>query len=99
MRMITVEDFIPMCGCRSVQECSHGDWAWLRALERCVEVFSEDMLYKLKNKFLQGYDGWDDPNTLDFLKESLKSHMDKGDMVDVANLAMFIWNIENGAKE
>lgn len=89
------EDFQRPCGCRSAGECSHNDFAWMHALNTCVDAFAAEMKRKLVKKFLEGRTGWDDPNwTNEQIMQALKEHVDKpnGDMVDVANFAMFRWN-------
>lgn len=81
------------CGCRSAGECHHNDFTWKVALDACVDAFAKDMKAKLCHKFLQGKSGWDDPNwQREDVIEQLRNHIDKGDMVDVANFAMFAWN-------
>lgn len=69
------------------------------ALYTAVFRFSQVMKHKLLKKYGEGKRGWDDPTILEFLKKSLAEHVAKGDMVDVANLAMFIWNIEYNQKK
>lgn len=62
-------------------------------LPQLVEYFSIEMEQKL-NKAAEKYgwtDEWSDPERLDGIRESLYEHLQKGDPVDVANLAMFIW--------
>ncbi len=86
-------DFEVVCGCRSVGECHHNDSAWGRALEGITEGFRNAMLSKLRRKAVEGKSGWDDPDwTKEQILEALKEHVEKGDMVDVANFAMFLWN-------
>lgn len=59
-----------------------------------VARFSEAMLAKLTKKRAEGRGGWNKPEqcTVDFLRELLLEHVRKGDPVDIANLAMMIWN-------
>ncbi len=64
------------------------------ALSEVLGQFSREMLYKMFEKQKRGVGGWADPSCLVGLKESLKEHIEKGDMIDVANIAMFIWNLE-----
>lgn len=66
----------------------------IRALNDCVDDFAVDMRRKLRKKAIEGSSGWDDPWTLSRAKiiRQIKRHLRKGDMVDVANLAMFAWN-------
>jgi hypothetical protein len=93
------EDHEVYCGCRSVGECSHNDYAWMHALDACVDDFAEEMKRKLRRKFMEGKRGWDDPawQREDILRQ-LVAHVSKGDMVDVANFAMFAWNQGQPAK-
>lgn len=83
------------CGCRSVGECNHNDFVSTKALTALVDDFADEMKKKLIKKFMEGYHGWDDPNwSRKEIVDRLYKHIDKGDMVDVANFAMFAWNKE-----
>jgi len=68
---------------------------WL-ADQRGVLNFSGAMLEKLHDKRNEGRGGWHDQYecTMKDLKQMLKEHIKKGDMVDIANFAMMIWNRE-----
>ena len=88
------ENYEITCGCRSVGECSHNMMAWKIALEATVDDFAYAMKKKLISKAMRdGKAGWDDPNwpREDILRQLIE-HVEKGDMVDVANFAMFVWN-------
>lgn len=63
-------------------------------LMECVDVFAEEMKKKLRIKRRQGYSGWDNPDLFSDINIMLKSHMENidGEEVDIANLAMMIWN-------
>jgi hypothetical protein len=67
-------------------------------LTELVNRFSDKMWHKLIRKLDQGYYGWDDPFLKKSLQESLIKHIEKGfdaeNMVDVANLAAMLWNLE-----
>lgn len=87
-------DFITPCGCRSVGECKHNSWAEIKALYSLVDAFADVMKYKL---LLAAVDkmksGWNDPRwSEDEIVNALREHVDKGDPVDVANFAAFLWN-------
>ena len=83
------------CGCRSVGECSHNDFAWLKAIHACVDDFAVQLKAKLHAKHLEGKSGWEDPSwERDDILRQLREHVDKGDMLDVAAFAMFAWNQE-----
>ena len=89
----TTEQHMIDCACRSAGECDHNGFAWAKALDACVDDFAWAMKQKLKKKFIEGKDGWDDPNwPIENVLDQLRAHIDKGDMVDVANFAMFAWN-------
>lgn len=92
--MITVEQFYQSCGCRSVGECHHNDFAEFKALDALVDAFAAEMKKKLRVKALQGRGGWDNPEFEDGIRESLERHVcrGKGQEIDIANLAAMLWN-------
>lgn len=55
------------------------------------------MREKLSTKRAEGYGGWNQPEecSVERLKEMLVEHLPKGDMIDIANFAMMIWNREH----
>lgn len=57
-----------------------------------VDLFAAEMKDKLARKREQGFSGWEDPETCSngFLSKLLYELVDKGDPVDVGNLAMMI---------
>ena len=55
-----------------------------------VSLCSEDMRIKLYNKRQEGRGGWNHSCSNDLLMDMLKEHVEKGDMVDVMNLAGMI---------
>lgn len=67
------------------------------ALDACVNEFADDMKRKLYKKASEGYTGWDDHEwPMESVIQLLCDHVEKGDMVDVANFAMFAWNKADG---
>lgn len=66
-----------------------------------VRDFSNAMLDKLEAKLNDGRYGWHDPAecSIEHLCVLLADHIRKGDMVDIGNLAMMIWNRQRAAKE
>lgn len=58
-------------------------------LERLVDDFAEKMKAKLILKSMQGWNGWE-TCPIENLENGLKNHIEKGDMVDVANYALMI---------
>jgi len=56
-------------------------------------TFSQIMEEKLCFKRAQGRGGWWDENqcSIEYLRKLLREHIDKGDMVDVANFAAMIY--------
>jgi len=89
----TIEKYTTPCGCRSVDECYHNLFSEKKALEGCVDDFARALKAKLNEKNRKGKSGWDDPDWSeeDILRQ-LREHIDKGDMLDVAAFAMFLWN-------
>lgn len=83
------------CGCRSVGECQHNLFAEQKALEACIEDFTQQLRQKLIHKLHQNKSGWDDPDwSRAHIIRCLLEHVEKGDMLDVAAFAMFAWNQE-----
>ena len=56
-------------------------------------AFYQIMVEKLAKKRDQGRGGWWNPDecSIDYLKQLLVEHIEKGDMVDVANFAAMIY--------
>ena len=95
---IKTEDFVRRCNCRSVGECNCNTFSEMDALEALVKQFSKVMLSKLKQKLIKdGYAGWDSPKQWSRQEaiNCLEDHVEKNDMVDVANFAMLAWNFED----
>lgn len=63
-------------------------------LEYAVEQFEAAMKTKLDIQQKKGYRGWEDCS-IEHLQNLLAEHIEKGDMVDVANFACMIWWREN----
>lgn len=62
-----------------------------------VQRFAKAMDIKLAKKRDEGRGGWFIPSAcpVEYLRDLLAEHVSKGDPVDIANLAMMIWNREN----
>jgi hypothetical protein len=65
----------------------------------CVDEFAAKMKEKLIQKAEAGWSGWDCDNTAGKLEEALILHAAKllqgqPQAIDVANLAMFLWNLK-----
>jgi hypothetical protein len=66
-----------------------------RTENRCgVRDFAQAMQDKLDRKMEEGRGGWWDPKqcTIESLNVMLADHIKNGDMVDIGNFAMMIWN-------
>lgn len=60
-----------------------------------VREFAEAMELKLrKHDRTKGRRGWRNDCSFEYLKKCLNEHIKKGDMVDVGNLAMMLWDWE-----
>ena len=62
------------------------------ALGALLDAFAKQVGAKIFMKLEAGYQGWDDPKNIDMMRRKLLTNFEKGDMVDVAALAMFLWN-------
>ena len=64
-------------------------------LYNAVDDFSFEMKAKLGRKFCEGKEGWsaeDDPTwCVKHIRDRLIEHCHKGDPIDVANFALFLW--------
>jgi hypothetical protein len=60
--------------------------------DAAVDRFAAAMKEKLARKRAEGRGGWDDPEqcSAEFLSRLLRDHVDKGDPMDVGNLAMML---------
>lgn len=93
--MITVENFVKPCGCRSAGECTHNIFVEVKALDAMVDAFAAEMKMKLHKKWREGQRGWDDPECAEGIRAALASHVarGRGQEVDIANLAAMLWNM------
>ncbi len=68
----------------------------LVALNELTHTFSYRMFEKLRIKHELGVRGWNDLACREGILAALKEHVERGDgqWVDVANLAMMLWNME-----
>ncbi len=75
-----------------------------QADEAGVERFAQAMRVKLSKKRIEGRHGWNLTHgsdgsewgcTVRDLETALQQHLKKGDVVDVANFCMMIWNRRN----
>lgn len=60
----------------------------------CMGNFSAEMLKKILKKMKEGYCGWDNENHAAYMQNQLTLHAKKCDYIDVANIAMFLWSLE-----
>ena len=63
--------------------------------EMGVDRFTVAMRRKLTKKRKEGRGGWNNDCRIETLLAMLHEHAGKGDMVDIANFAMMVWNREN----
>jgi len=62
-------------------------------LSNSWDAFSKIVHDKLMDRYRKGRSGWDDPEwTVDQIVDALVGHIQKGDPVDLAAFAMFIWH-------
>lgn len=65
------------------------------ALGTLLDVFAKEVGAKIFEKLQKGYSGWDDSLNEEEIKRRLLTNYHKGDMVDVAACAMFLWNLKD----
>jgi hypothetical protein len=71
----------------------------VKRLFELVDGFLVKMLTKLLEKHKEGYRGWENSDNKVEFEKRLFNHALNGDMVDAANFAAFIWNIDRGEEE
>ena len=64
-----------------------------RDLEDRVNKFAQIMLDKLIKKSRQGWNDWQNCHP-DVFRKSLIEHIEKGDPIDVANIAFFLYQLK-----
>lgn len=67
----------------------------IEAINRAIDQFAEAMKVKMKEKYYEGYEGWDDIAGVEgIITQKLLDHVmrGKGQEVDVANFAMMLWH-------
>ena len=64
------------------------------ALTVTLHTFTMCMKREIMEKADLGYRGWDDTKMQQYMKEQISNHLAKGNWVVVANLAMFLDNLE-----
>ena len=71
------------------------------ALRYCHRHFSQELFNRLLVCQSNGKVGWDKPDivTDEWIKERIRINLEQGDYVDVANLAMILWNRQDDNKK
>jgi hypothetical protein len=77
----------------------------LQELRQLVKEFSGEMESRLISKYREGWHGWDSSDYLDSILTRMvenalhaKLHRDSQSLIDTANLAMMVWNLERKIK-
>lgn len=69
----------------------------IQKLSAAVDAFATEMKARLHQKAVEGQRGWDNPASLDMLRDDLycaATTNPLGRTVDIANYAMFLWNLK-----
>jgi len=63
-------------------------------LDALVDEFAEAMKNRLGERLVQGYQGWDDPDLLNWgdLHRECISDLNRRKPIDAANWLLFMWN-------
>lgn len=69
------------------------------ALDVLLEKGADEMGARLYDKVEMGWSGWDLPENKELLKQKLLENYREEDWIDVANLALFLWNLEPTEEE
>jgi hypothetical protein len=66
-----------------------------QAIGALMNAFTDGMVHELTSKLDTSYAGWDNGTTesVETLKSRLADSINNQDWVDVANIAMFLWNL------
>ena len=75
----------------------------MEKIDRVMAKFRMAMIEKFHKKEVGGWTGWDTQEGWTMLCESLRLHaqkpvFDASNFVDIALIAMFLWNLETGDK-
>ena len=68
-----------------------------QAIGALMNAFTDEMLHKLiDGLIMSNYGGWDNgtPESIESLKSKLADSINNQDWSDVANIAMFLWNLK-----
>ena len=71
----------------------------VETLSELVAKGAQQMLLKLKEKQEEGRSGWDDQTNYRGMWQQLELHASRRDWIDVANFALFLWNLEKQNKD
>ena len=65
-------------------------------IDECVDAFAREMRKRLKEKYLETeWTNWDkNEDWYKHIIERIWGNLETGEPIDVANLTMFMWNIE-----
>jgi len=66
----------------------------IQNLYNIVDEFSKEMKAKLLQKYKEGYRGYDAPKNIVTMQCRLRKNFRDEDYIDVANLAMFLHNLQ-----
>ena len=63
-------------------------------LDAVLDEFKLKMRVELFDKISKGYMGWNEPSFEKYMAEQISNHLAKGEYIKVANLAMFLDNLQ-----
>lgn len=66
----------------------------LRDYDQKREQFETEMAKRFYDKALEGFHGWDDSKCYHPMIDALNKSVEKMNWVDVANFALFLWNLD-----
>lgn len=94
----TTEKFMRPCGCREAG-CLCNALAETHAANAMIDSFADMLKTKFaKSRILKGRTGWDEKDWSAMCGNLMRAHCYKGDPVDVALFAAFLWNMSDEAR-
>jgi hypothetical protein len=92
MPLVTVANHKVPCTCSIA--CPHRAHAEQDALDTLIDEASHALRAKLRILLSEGYTGWDNPENREALMTLLKQTLEKGNHLETAIMALFLWNLD-----
>jgi hypothetical protein len=74
-------------------------WDELNDIEQAVCDFADSMRDEMFDKTAEGYVGWDESENIDYIKEQLIDHVNRGKWLGAANFCMMLYRLKAERKD